>query len=169
MSVVERDKVRLAVRRLEVRCRIELPRRPPNPSIDRDDIQIVGDRFIFRSEVLFASGSAELSDAGKRELARFAAALRQIAPEIPEQINWILRIDGHTDRVPLSGTGDYANNWELSQARALSVVTFLISSEDIPGRRLAAAGFGEYQPIDPADTDEAYAKNRRIELRFDER
>lgn len=135
----------------------------------RDDVQIVGDRFVFRSEVLFESGSAELSPAGQAELARFAAALRQIAPEIPPEINWILRIDGHTDRVPLGPNAAYASNWELSQARALSVVAYLIDDQGIPPERLAAAGFGEYQPIDTGSTPEAYARNRRIELRLDER
>ncbi len=136
---------------------------------DRDDVQIVGDRFVFRSEVLFESGSAELSPAGQRELARFADALRTIAPEIPPEINWILRIDGHTDRVPLGPNADYEDNWELSQARALSVVQYLIVFESIPPERLAAAGFSEYQPIDPGSSEAAFARNRRIELRFDER
>lgn len=136
---------------------------------NRDDVQIVGDRFVFRSEVLFASGSAELSDPGKAELARFAGALKTISPGIPKEINWILRIDGHTDKVPVTSNSEYSSNWALSQARALSVVEFLISEQGVAPERLAAAGFGEYQPIDRGSSAEALAKNRRIELRLDER
>lgn len=134
----------------------------------RDDIRIVGDRFVFQSEVLFATGSAELGEAGRRELSRFAGLLRDISADIPDEVNWILRVDGHTDRVPITG-GIYRNNWELSQARALSVVEFLINQEGIAPRRLGATGFGEYQPIDPASSREAFARNRRIELKLTER
>ncbi|MEM6670262.1 MAG: peptidoglycan -binding protein [Pseudomonadota bacterium] len=134
----------------------------------RNDIQIVGDRFVFQSEVLFSTGSAELGAAGRRELSRFAGLLRAISSDIPPEVSWILRIDGHTDRVPITG-GIYRNNWELSQARALSVVEFLINQENIPPQRLAATGFGEYQPIDPENTREAFARNRRIELKLTER
>ncbi|MEO1121232.1 MAG: OmpA family protein, partial [Pseudomonadota bacterium] len=134
----------------------------------RNDIQIVGDRFVFQSEVLFSTGSAELGAAGRRELSRFAGLLRDISSDIPPEVSWILRIDGHTDRVPITG-GIYRNNWELSQARALSVVEFLINQENIPPQRLAATGFGEYQPIDPGNTREAFARNRRIELKLTER
>ncbi|MEO1331648.1 MAG: peptidoglycan -binding protein, partial [Pseudomonadota bacterium] len=135
---------------------------------ERSDIRVVGDRFVFQSEVLFAQGSAELGGAGKQELSKFAGVIREIAPSIPDEVNWILRVDGHTDRVPISG-GIYRNNWELSQARALSVVEYLISVEDLPPDRLAATGFGEFQPLDPDNTREAYAKNRRIELKLTER
>ncbi len=135
---------------------------------ERDDIRVVGDRFVFQSEVLFAQGSAQLGAAGQRELSKFAAVIRDIAPSIPDEVSWILRVDGHTDRAPITG-GRYRNNWELSQARALSVVEYLISVEDLPPDRLAATGFGEYQPLDPAETREAYAKNRRIELKLTER
>ncbi|MCI4663595.1 MAG: peptidoglycan -binding protein [Neomegalonema sp.] len=136
---------------------------------ERDDVQIVGDRFVFRSSVLFESGSAELSDAGKAELARFASALRAIEPSIPKELKWVLRIDGHTDKVPLSDTSEFKSNWELSQARALSVVTYLTAEQSIAPNRLAAAGFGEYQPIAKGSAPEDLAKNRRIELRLDER
>ncbi|QKV20411.1 peptidoglycan -binding protein [Oricola thermophila] len=134
---------------------------------DRENIRIVGDRFVFQSEVLFPSGSADLNDAGKVEMAKLAAAIIDLQKEIPEEINWVLRVDGHTDNVPISG-GRFADNWELSSARATSVVKFLIE-EGVPPQRLVAAGFGEYQPLDPADTDEARARNRRIELKLTER
>lgn len=135
---------------------------------DREGIQVVGDRFVFSSEVLFDRGSAALGVAGRQQLGEVAAVIREIQGEIPEGINWILRVDGHTDNLPISG-GRYADNWELSQARALAVVKYLIDAEGIPASRLAANGFGEYQPIDPADTAEARARNRRIELKFTER
>ncbi len=135
---------------------------------DREDIRIVGDRFVFQSEVLFASGSAQLGYEGRIELSKLAAAVREVAAEIPPEIDWILRIDGHTDSRPVTG-GRFEDNWELSQARALSVVRYLVGAERIPPDRLAAAGFGEFQPIDNGDTEEAYARNRRIEIKFTER
>ncbi len=135
---------------------------------DRENIRIVGDRFVFQSEVLFPSGGAELNDAGKVEMAKLAAALIDLAKEIPPEINWVLRVDGHTDNVPLSGTGKYADNWELSSGRATSVVKYLIS-QGVPAERLVAAGFGEYQPIAEGDSDEARAQNRRIELKLTEK
>ncbi|NBT31491.1 MAG: peptidoglycan-binding protein, partial [Rhodobacteraceae bacterium] len=131
--------------------------------------QIVGDRFVFSSEVLFPPGSADLSEAGKAEIAKVAALLRQIAAGVPEGIDWVIRVDGHTDDVPLSGTGRYRDNWELSQGRALSVVRYMVDNEGIPPNRLAANGFGEFQPINTADTDAARAQNRRIELKLTER
>ena len=134
---------------------------------DRENIRIVGDRFVFQSEVLFPSGAADLNEAGKTEMAKLAAALIDLQKEIPEEINWVLRVDGHTDDVPISG-GRFADNWELSSARATSVVKFLIE-EGVPPQRLVAAGFGEFQPLDPTDTDEARARNRRIELKLTER
>ncbi|MEM9641913.1 MAG: peptidoglycan -binding protein [Pseudomonadota bacterium] len=135
---------------------------------EREGIQIVGDRFVFSSEVLFQAGSAALGPQGRQQLGEVAAVIREIRGEIPEGINWILRVDGHTDNIPIFG-GAFADNWELSQARALSVVRYLIAVQDIPADRLAANGFGEFQPVDPADTDEARARNRRIELKFTER
>lgn len=131
---------------------------------DRDDIRIVGDRFVFQSEVLFATGSAELGEPGQRQMKRLAEALKQVSARIPKDIDWVLRVDGHTDRRPIH-TREFPSNWELSVARALSIVRFLIA-EGIPARRLIAAGFGEYHPLDPANTPAAWQRNRRIELRL---
>jgi len=131
---------------------------------DRDDIRIVGDRFVFQSEVLFATGSADLGEPGQRQMKRLAEALKDVSARIPKDIDWVLRVDGHTDRRPIH-TQEFPSNWELSVARALSIVRFLIS-EGIPPRRLIAAGFGEYHPLDPANTPAAWQRNRRIELRL---
>ncbi|MBC7314339.1 MAG: peptidoglycan -binding protein [Rhizobium sp.] len=135
---------------------------------DRENIRIVGDRFVFQSEVLFPSGGNVLNPEGEVEMAKLAGALLDLAKEIPPEINWVLRVDGHTDNVPLSGSGRYVDNWELSSARAISVVKYLIS-KGVPANRLAAAGFGEYQPIAEGDSVEARAQNRRIELKLTER
>lgn len=135
---------------------------------DRENIRVVGDRFVFQSEVLFPSGSDELNDDGRAELSKLATALLEIAPEIPEDINWVLRVDGHTDDVPIRPGGQFSDNWELSTARANSVVRYLIS-QGVPATRLVAAGFAEYQPIAPGDTAEARAQNRRIEFKLTER
>lgn len=135
---------------------------------DRDNIRIVGDRFVFQSEVLFSSGAAEINPVGEAEMVKLADAIRQLEREIPSEINWVLRVDGHTDNVPLSGTGRYRDNWELSSARATSVVKFLITEQVTP-KRLVAAGFGEFQPLDSTDSDEARNRNRRIELKLTER
>ena len=134
-----------------------------------DGVRIEGDRFVFSSEVLFEQGAAELSSEGEREIAKVAQILRDVAGEIPDEIDWVIRVDGHTDNVPLSGAGAFANNWELSQARALSVVLYMVNFLAIPPERLAANGFGQYQPLNPADTDAARAQNRRIELKLTER
>ncbi|WP_340107864.1 peptidoglycan -binding protein [Pikeienuella sp. HZG-20] len=135
---------------------------------DQPDIRIVGDRFIFQSEVLFNTGSAELGSAGRAELSKLGGALREAIARIPKTIDWLLIVEGHTDNVPISG-GRYRDNWELSQARALSVVRFLQEFEEVPAERLAALGYGEFQPVDTADTPDARARNRRIELKFAER
>jgi chemotaxis protein MotB len=135
----------------------------------RQDIQRVGDRFVFQSEVLFAAGSAELGPEGQAELAKLGEVLREVVGEMPEDLNWILRVDGHTDRTALGGRGRYRDNWELSQGRALSVVKYLVERENVPPARLAAAGFGEFQPIDDGDSPVALARNRRIEFKFTER
>jgi len=134
---------------------------------DRPDIRIVGDRFIFQSEVLFAPGSAELGDNAKKELAPVITALKELSAKIPPDINWILRVDGHTDRRPISNS-QFPSNWELSTARAISVVRFAIE-EGVPAARLAAAGFAEKQPLDPRNAEDAYRRNRRIELKLTER
>lgn len=136
---------------------------------EREGVQVVGDRFVFPSEVLFAPGSATLGPEGRAQVARVAAVIHEIADEIPPDIDWILRVDGHTDRTPVSPTGPFRDNWELSEARALSVVRYMVESEGLPPGRLAATGFGEFQPVDPGDGPEALARNRRIELKFTER
>ncbi len=135
----------------------------------RQGVQVVGDRFVFSSEVLFEPASAVLGNEGRAQIAEVAAVIREVADKIPEGIDWILRVDGHTDSKPLSGGGQFRDNWELSQARALSVVKYLVDFEGIPANRLAATGFGEFQPLDSGASAEALAKNRRIELKFTER
>jgi chemotaxis protein MotB len=134
---------------------------------DRQDIHVVGDRFVFQSEVLFGMASADLSDSARRQLLPVAQALKQISAKIPSDIEWVLRIDGHTDKRPIS-TPQFRSNWELSSARAISVVRFFID-QGIPANRLVAAGFGEFQPLDAHDSEEAYQRNRRIELKLTER
>lgn len=134
---------------------------------NRPDVRIVGDRFVFQSELLFPSGSATLEEAGKQRLAELARTLVEIGRQIPPDISWVLRVDGHTDVRPIT-RGQFPSNWELSAARAISVVKFL-SDQGIPSDRLAAAGFGEFQPIDPGTTEEALARNRRIEIKLDQR
>ena len=135
----------------------------------QEGVRIEGDRFVFSSEVLFPPGGADLSRDGTREVAKVADILRNVAADIPEEIDWVIRVDGHTDNVPLSGQGEFADNWELSQARALSVVKYMADFLGIPPDRLAANGFGQYQPVDTANTNEARARNRRIELKFTEK
>jgi chemotaxis protein MotB len=134
---------------------------------NRPDIHIVGDRFVFQSEVLFAPGSADLGDPAKKQLAPVFAALKDIAAKIPPDINWVLRVDGHTDHRKIN-TAQFPSNWELSTARAISVVRYAVE-QGIPPNRLVAAGFADYQPIDPAETPDAYRRNRRIELKLTER
>jgi chemotaxis protein MotB len=135
---------------------------------DRENIRIVGDRCVFQSEVPFPVGAADINEAGGDEVATLAQALIEVQKEIPPEINWVLRVDGHTDNRPLSGAGRYRDNWELSSARATSVVKFLIEN-GVPANRLVAAGFGEFQPLEPGDSDEARGRNRRIELKLTER
>jgi chemotaxis protein MotB len=134
---------------------------------DRPDIRVVGDRFVFQSEVLFNPASADLGDDAKRQLDPLVTALKEIIPKVPADLNWILRVDGHTDRRPIS-TREFPSNWELSTARAISVVKYLVD-QGIPADRLAAAGFGEFQPIDNRNDEIAFRRNRRIELKFTER
>jgi chemotaxis protein MotB len=135
----------------------------------QEGVRIEGDRFVFSSEVLFPPGRAALSEVGRGEVAKVASILRAVADDIPEGIDWVIRVDGHTDNVPLSGLGEFADNWELSQARALSVVKYMVNFLGIPPTRLAANGFGQYQPVNTEDSDEARAQNRRIELKFTEK
>jgi chemotaxis protein MotB len=134
---------------------------------NRADIRIVGDRFIFQSEVLFPTASATLEESGKAQLAKLAQTLIEIGKTIPPSVNWVLRVDGHTDKRPIH-TAEFASNWELSTARATAVLEYLIE-QGVPANRLAAAGFAEYQPVDTGTDDAALAHNRRIELKFDQR
>ena len=135
----------------------------------QERVRIVGDRFIFSSEVLFSAGRSDLSKDGKSEISNVTEILSSIMKNIPENIDWVIRVDGHTDNTPLSGAGEFKDNWELSQARALSVVKYMIKELNFSGSRLAANGFGEYQPISLEDTPEARALNRRIEIKLTER
>jgi chemotaxis protein MotB len=134
---------------------------------NQQGIRVVGDRFVFQSEVLFASASAELGEEGKVQLTQLATTLREITTRIPDDIDWILRIDGHTDSIPISNW-KFPSNWELSTARAISVVKFLIQ-EGISADRLAAAGFGEFRPLDSAQDEVANRRNRRIEMKMTQR
>lgn len=134
---------------------------------DRADVRVVGDRFVFQSEVLFESGKAELGDEGKTQLLRLANTLSDIGETIPDDLDWVLRVDGHTDERPIS-TPEFPSNWELSTARALSVVKFMIDS-GIGPNRLVAAGFGRYHPIDPRHDEIGFRRNRRIEFKLTQR
>jgi len=134
---------------------------------NRQDVRVVGDRFVFQSEVLFPSGSAELQPEGKTQLDQLADALGEIAKRMPADLPWVLQIDGHTDKRPIS-TPQFPSNWELSTARAISVVKYL-TSRGIPADRLAAAGFGEFQPLDARDDEIGYRRNRRIEIKVTNR
>jgi chemotaxis protein MotB len=134
---------------------------------DRDDVQIVGDRFVFQSEIFFESGLADLAPQGFAELDKLAAALKDLEFRIPKDLNWVLRIDGHTDIRPIA-TSTYKSNWELSSSRAISVVKYLIS-KGVPPNRLVAAGFGEFQPFSSGSTEADLRRNRRIELKLTEK
>ncbi len=134
---------------------------------NRPGIQVVGDRFVFQSEVLFPPGSADMTPAGQDEIKALAATLKDISKDIPPDLKWILRVDGHADRTPV-GRGTFTSNWELSAQRAINVVK-LLADEGVPPNRLAATGFGEYQPLDGTDSAASYARNRRIELRLTDR
>jgi chemotaxis protein MotB len=134
---------------------------------NRPGIQVVGDRFVFQSEVLFGVGSAEPTQAGIAQVGALAASIKDLVADIPADVQWMLRVDGHTDAQPMKG-GAFASNWELSAARAITVVKLLIA-EGVPATHLAATGFGEFQPIASGETPDALAKNRRIELRLTDR
>ena len=133
---------------------------------NRPGIQVVGDRFVFQSEVLFPAGSADLTTAGQEQLRALAGTLKNLAQEIPRDVRWLMRVDGHADRAPIRGAAP--GNWELSAQRAINVVR-LLTEEGVPASRLAATGFGEFQPLDPAETPAAFARNRRIEIRLTDR
>lgn len=134
---------------------------------DRKDVQIVGDRFVFSSEVLFPTASDEVSPDGFIQLTRLAETLKTLSAEMPKDLPWVLQVDGHTDRRPIS-TARFPSNWELSTARALAIVKFL-RSQGVPPERLAATGYGEFHPLDTANTETAHARNRRIELKLTSR
>ncbi|MGM4989390.1 peptidoglycan -binding protein [Tardiphaga sp. 841_E9_N1_2] len=135
---------------------------------NRPDIRVVGDRFVFQSEVFFDVGQAALLPEGRAELDKVASALIELDKQIPSEIAWVMRVDGHTDSRPILNSPLFKSNWELSSARAISVVQYLISL-GVPAQRLVAAGFAENQPLDTAQTEEAYKRNRRIELKLTER
>lgn len=134
---------------------------------DHPDIRIEGDRFLFQSELLFATGSADLGETGREQVAGLAATLHELRDRIPDDLDWVLQVEGHTDRRPIR-TAQFPSNWELSTARAQTIVRNLMD-QGIPPERLAAAGFAEYHPVDERDTPEAWARNRRIELRLTNR
>ena len=136
---------------------------------DIEGIDVVGDRFVFSSEVLFDRGSADIGMAGKVQLDTISNVLKDISQKIPKDINWVLRVDGHTDKTPVSQNSVFNDNWELSQARSLSVVKYMINTHKIDPKRMSAAGFGEHQPISFSNSKEALAKNRRIEFKLTER
>ncbi len=135
---------------------------------DRPDIEVVGDRFVLPASVLFSSASDDLSDSAQGELNKLADAILELQNQIPPEINWVIRVDGHTDVRPVQSTSRFRSNWELSAARAIAVVRYLID-RGVKPERLVAAGFGEFQPLDSGNTEEAYAHNRRIELKLTER
>lgn len=134
---------------------------------NRPDIRIVGDRFVVPTDILFDSASAELNPTAQGSLGKLAQTLNEVAAEIPSSLDWVLRIDGHTDRRPIH-TAEFPSNWELSTARAVAIVKYLVV-QGIPAGHLSANGFGQFQPLDPADTPEAWAKNRRIEIQLTNR
>lgn len=134
----------------------------------RPGVRIVGDRFVFESEVLFDSGRAEIKPAARAQMDEIAAALQDLEREIPPEIPWVMRVDGHTDKRPPSGGGQYKTNWELSSARAISVVQYFMA-KGVQPQHLVAAGFGEFQPLDSGDSEDALRRNRRIELKLTER
>lgn len=134
---------------------------------DRENIRIVGDRFVFQSEVLFEVGDDDIGEEGRDQLVALATAIRQLETEIPDDLDWVLQVNGHTDAQPIRPGGEFASNWDLSAARAISVVQLLID-EGVSPDRLVAAGYGEFQPLEVGDTPEVYARNRRIELKLTE-
>jgi chemotaxis protein MotB len=135
---------------------------------DRSDIEVVGDRFVLPASVLFPSASDEINDSFRGELDKVADAILQLEAQIPPEINWVIRVDGHTDVRPLQAASRFQSNWELSAARAIAVVRYFIE-RGISAEHLVAAGFGEHQPLDTSDNEEAFARNRRIELKLTER
>ena len=135
----------------------------------RPGVRVVGDRFVFSSEVLFQPGAADLAPEGRAQIREVVTSLKEVIGQIPPEIDWMIRVDGHTDNVPLSGSGEFRNNWQLSQGRALSVVLYMINDLGFPPNHVAATGFGEFRPVAAGDSPEARAQNRRIELKLTER
>lgn len=167
-SLAERLNVALAEKAQELaRYRSDFFGRLREVLGENPNIQVVGDRFVLQSELLFESGSAELGDKGKAQVKKLSETLNSVASSIPDDIEWIVRIDGHTDKRSIS-TKEYPSNWELSSARALAIVRYMITQE-VPAKRLAATGFGEFHPLDDETTEEAYTKNRRIEIKLTSR
>jgi chemotaxis protein MotB len=164
----QRLNVALAQRVQELeRYRSDFFGRLRNVLASRQEFRVVGDRFVIQSEILFDAGQAALNPAGRPELDKVAAALMDAAREIPPDINWVLRVDGHTDKRPIAST-QFPSNWELSAARAIAVVRYL-ASRGLPETRLLAAGFAEFQPLEAGETDDVFRRNRRIELKLTER
>ncbi len=168
LEEAERKRLEVEAKKLE-RYRSDFFGQLRDLMAELDGVRVVGDRFVFSSEVLFEPGQADLTTAGQEQVRDVIARLRPVLDRIPPQIDWVIRVDGHTDNIPLLGTGAFANNWQLSQARALSVVLFMIDQLGFPAERVAATGFGEYHPVAPENTPEARAQNRRIELKLTER
>ena len=167
-SLAERLNVALAEKAQELaRYRSDFFGRLREVLGNNPNIEVVGDRFVLQSELLFESGSAELGDKGKTQVKKLSETLNTVAANIPTDIEWIVRIDGHTDRRPIN-TPEYPSNWELSTARALAIVRFMVAQE-VPAKRLAATGFGEFHPLDDEKTEQAYTKNRRIEIKLTSR
>ncbi|MDO5605883.1 MAG: peptidoglycan -binding protein [Paracoccus sp. (in: a-proteobacteria)] len=170
LALEEAERTRLEAEAADlVRYRSEFFGRLSQILQGREGIEVVGDRFVFQSEVLFGLGEASLSEQGRASIARVTEMLAEIAATIPPEIDWVIRVDGHTDAVPLSGQGRYRDNWELSQARALAVVRYMIDDLGFPADRLAPTGFADTRPVAPEDTAEGRASNRRIELKLTER
>jgi len=167
-SLAERLNVALAEKAQELaRYRSDFFGRLREVLGENPNIQVVGDRFVLQSELLFESASAELGEKGKAQVKKLSETLNTVAANIPTDIEWIVRIDGHTDRRSIN-TKDYPSNWELSTARALAIVRYMVA-QDVPATRLAATGFGEFHPLDDEKTEEAYTKNRRIEIKLTSR
>ncbi|MBT8124692.1 MAG: peptidoglycan -binding protein [Gammaproteobacteria bacterium] len=167
-SLAERLNVALAEKAQELaRYRSDFFGRLREVLGENPNIQIVGDRFVLQSELLFESGSADLGEKGKAQVKKLSETLNSVASSIPDDIEWIVRIDGHTDKRSIN-TKEYPSNWELSTARALAIVRYMVA-QDVPAKRLAATGFGEFHPLDNETTEEAYTKNRRIEIKLTSR
>ena len=167
---LEADKLKLQAEALELKnYRSEFFGELKKLLGDQEAIEIKGDRFVFAAEVLFSSGSADLSLSGAREITKITDIILRVSIDIPSTIDWVIRVDGHTDSDPIYGNGQFKDNWELSQARALSVVRYMSERLGMPANRLVAAGFGEFQPVNTTGTVKGKSQNRRIEMKLTER